>query len=533
MLSDPLGQEAAWESDIVAGASDGRSLLLRYGDTDEPTQDNPLVKTFIIPSQFLQRNNVEILITPLNTGGDLSTSYDPVALEEVVVVPPLITPNSSDGRVGFVRYPVHRSVIVAEGIAGAVEYGRLPVTLIDSNMIHAAISVPLRPSNGKQSKEPNPSGDDVDIDLANHAVELFRTSKANGAEFSEEWQRSRLPLLGEWITGSKTPSVSGMNSAVHNLIISVLSRTSTSIAQAEDSETIATSAATIPETKRTDLQSAISEWSADGHRDLQLNLDTAFSSSQAWRRTAWWRLFWRTDDVTISASQVLRESWLTEAEQRLAFLSGRISEAGLATADALKTRAPQLLNQGRREELEDYERDKARTETVAELMQMPSMLARMQQQSGVNAQFNPPWPQTINLSRQYMLHTLVPQMHRKAQALLVTTLSTIGGAAAFSAWFYVATAGLGLYESGAIVSLGLVWSLRRLQKEWGKEREEFASLVREDARRVLVEVESHLRKIVKEGGRAIVKAEDVRSWQEAREAVDRCREALDHMGASS
>jgi hypothetical protein len=43
---------------------------------------------------------------------------------------------------------------------------------------------------------------------------------------------------------------------------------------------------------------------------------------------------------------------------------------------------------------------------------------------------------------------------------------------------------------------------------------------------VLSEVESHLKKLVQQGGRAIVNAEDARSWQEAREAVERCQAAL-------
>ena len=534
LLSDALGQEEAWETEMLAIVSDGRSLLLKYGDQEGSARsNNPLVKSMNIPSPFLERNNLEILITPLNTDGNASASYYQAALQDAIVVPPLTTPNSAGGRVGFVRYPMHKAVIVAEGIAGAIEYGKFPSSLEDGTLIKAAISLPLRPSEGVKSAEQEATGNTVDIDLATHALEIFRTSKSNGAQFSEEWQTSRLPALSEWIAGPKITSSSDINIAVHDLISSVLSTTSTSIAQAEATESTDALAATIPETKRTMLQSAISEWSAEAHRDLQLNLDSAFNASSSWRRTAWWRLFWRIDDVTISASEILRGSWLTEAEQRLAFLSGRLSESGLASAEQLRGPSPKIISDARREEMEEYERNVGRTETVAELRQLPSLLARMQQQSGVNTLFNPPWSQTINLSRQYMLHTLVPGLHSKAQALLLTTLGTIGGSAALAAWFYAATAGIALYESGAIISLGLVWSLRRLQKKWSKEREQFAGVVREDARRVLGEVESHLRKIVDEGGRVQVKAEDVRNWREAREGVERCREALDAIRSRS
>ncbi|KAK3714861.1 hypothetical protein LTR37_007596 [Vermiconidia calcicola] len=527
LLSDALGQEEAWEKEILDSLSDGRSLLLRYGDAEEAAQSNPLVKTMSIPSRFLDRHRLEIMITGLSTNQDTTTSREQSGLEDAILVPTLTTPNSSEGRVGFVRYPVHRAVLVAEGITGAVEYGRLPPKLTDSTLISAALSVLLRSSNSARSGEEAATGNALDIDLADHALSLFRADKANGARFCEEWQTSRIPALAEWIGGSKETAASNMNPAVQNLVSSVLSRTSNSINQAEEAANTAITTATVPETKRANLQTAISEWSAEAHRDLQINLDTAFSTSPSWRRTAWWRLFWRIDDVTVSASDILRRSWLTEAEQRLAYLSGRITEAGLANAENLRGSSPRLLDEGHQAEMQEYETHKAQTETVAELMQMPSLLTRMQQQSGVNAQFNPPWPQSINLSRQYMLHTLVPQLHRKAQALLVTALSTIGGSAALSAWFYVATSGSGLYESGAVVALGLVWSLRRLQKEWGVERDGFAELVREDARRVLAEVERYLRKVVNEDGRARVRVEDAQSWRVAREAVERCRSALE------
>jgi hypothetical protein len=243
-----------------------------------------------------------------------------------------------------------------------------------------------------------------------------------------------------------------------------------------------------------------------------MNLDTAFATSTSWKRTTWWRLFWRIDDVSVSASDLLRQCWLKEAEQRLAFLSGRILEAGLASVEQL-----QQPQQNQPEQT---------TLMPGELAHMPSRISTMQQESDSKPPFDYPWSPAISLSRLHMLNTLVPELHRKAQGLLLSTLSTIVGSTALAAWLYAATAGVALYESGAILSLGLVWSLRRLQTRWERERKAFASSTREDARRVLSEVESRLKKLVQQGGRAIVNAEDARSWREAREAVERCQVAL-------
>lgn len=532
LLSDVLSQEESFEDDIV-NDKDGRSLLLRYGDAEESTQSTSLVRTLNVPSRFLQRHNLELLVTALNTDGSLSEAPDRAALAEAMLVPPLTTPNSEGGRVGFVRYPVHKAVVVAEGITGAVEYGHLHAPLLDGNMINGAISVPLQQSGAAVSAEQQTSGNAVDIDLAMHAVTLFRNNNANGAEFNDEWQTSRIPALSEWIAGSQnTAPQPGLHPAVRSLIDSILSGAAASVSVSRDAELTLAAAKTVPESKRTALKAAISSWSADGHRDLQNNLDIAFTTSHSWRRTAWWRLFWRIDDVTISAANVLRNSWLTEAEQRLAFLSGRILDSGLATEGQLMGPIPVLLEPGRQKEMQEYETNQTQPETVAELMQMPSMLSQTQQRSGVNARYSPPWPQSINLSRQYIIHTLVPDLHREAQALLFTTLSIIGGSAALSVWFFAATAGLGIYESVAILALGTVWGVRRLQKKWSRERQNFALAVREDARGVLAEVEGYLRSIVNEGGKASVRPEDVKQWSEASEAIERCASALDKLRKS-
>ena len=508
LLSDALGQEEPWERELLDGMNDGRSVLLKYGDPSDGVQSNPLVKTMMVPSRYLDKHNLEILITPLNANG--ADSYqDLQSLEDAVVVPSLTTPNTTNGRVGFVRYPVHKSIVVAEGVTGALAYGKFPSSLADSKLVSAAVDLPfIQPPNNGAKREPTDPG--INIELATHALELFRTNMANGAQFNDEWQGSRLPALSEWIAGPKTSSASGMNQAVEQLIASVLTSVTTAVKRADIVGTAVVTAATVPDVKRTELMAAVAEWSASSHQDLQMNLDSAFATSTSWRRTVWWRLFWRIDDVSISASDVLRLSWLTEAEQRLAFLSGRISETGLATAAQLKE-LPKSY--------EPYDIDSA---TSGILPQMPSMLSTTQQWSLTDA----PWPQTIALSRLFMLQTLVPALHRKAQTLLVSTLSTIAGSTTLAAWFYVATSGVALYESGAILSLGLVWSLRRLQKKWEAERSGFATAVREDARRVLGEVEQLLRGLIRTGGRATVDPMDARGWREAREAAERCREAL-------
>lgn len=531
LLADALGSEEEWERRLLGDAGDGRSLLLRYGDVEDlPPADSPLVRTLLIPSPFLKRHGLEIMITGLNAGGTGDfPGADKRALEGSLLVPTLSMPNTTAGRMGFVRYPVHRALIVGEGVEGAVESGRLLAAGLDKELVGSAINLSMTvPAASEAGQATAQIGQIVNTSLASHALQLFRENKANGALFSDEWEASKISSIAEWLAASNVRETeSGLKRSVSAQISSALRSTGDAIDQIQTDRSIEASRATVPDAKRAELQKAISTWSADAHKDLQLNITTALAS-KSWRRTAWFRLLWRVDDVSYSAADILRRSWLNEAEQTLAFLSGRILEANLATSDELKETgaAQRLLDEGNRKEMETYEAVKGTKESVAELMQMPMMLSRVREQSGVNALFDPPWPQTVYLARARMLHTIVPALHRKAQTLLVTTLTTISGTSALGAWIWVATGGAGLAEAGAVAALGLVWSLRRLQKQWGKQREDFQVQIREDGRRVLAEVEGQLRRIVSDGGRVTVRPEDVEAWSRARSGVDAVMEAL-------
>ncbi|CAK4030940.1 hypothetical protein AC579_4946 [Lecanosticta acicola] len=548
LLADELGEEEAWEK-LLLNESDGRSVLIRYGEdiTESGVQPSstPPVQELRISSPRLRRWNMEILVTGLNATGYTppGTAESAKELEESILVPPITMPNSSGGRVGFVRYPVHRALIVADGVTGALEYGRLPAALADGRLISAALNLPLQVAKNRAYDE-SVYGSAVNIELADQALGLFRSSNANGAIYSEKWQESRVASISNWLSAAAATNGfhHGLKPALDEMLSSVLSRAEDAISSAASAAEASSASQTVPDTKRSTLHSAIATWSEEAHRDLQMNLSAALISP-TWRRTVWWRLFYRIDEVSISAADVLRRGWLVEAEQNLAFLSGRVLEAGFASVDELKKESPPVPGMGQegathdpvtkmlKREIEDYKATKidgatlSRYGTVAELMQLPPMLAKVEERTGLNAIFDPPWPQTIHLARQQMLHQLVPAMHRKAQTLLLASLSTIGGSGALGGWLFIASGGVALYEAGAIAALGLVWALRRLQKKWDAERATFVETTREDARRVLIDVEKRMRKLVQDGGRVVIREEDRREWNEARAAVKACEDA--------
>ena len=530
LVADALGDEAEWEEKILGDAGDARSLLLRYGEPEDALPaDSPMVRTLLVPSPLLKRHGLEILVTGLNGAG--LSGYEGAnkrELESSVLVPSLSMPMTNGGRIGFVRYPVHKALIVGDGVEGAVECGQLLKAGLDRELIASAMNLSMTvPAASESTAQDEKLGKIINIDLAGHALGLFRESRANGAQFSEEWEASRVSAISQWLAEANAKTSTGLKQAVQAQIDSALESTAQAVDQIQLERTTEVKKTTIADTKRHALQEAITTWSAEAHKDLQTNMTAAFES-KSWHRTAWFRLLWRIDDVTFSAADILQRSWLNETEQNLAFLSGRIVESGIATADELKLTGVEqrLLEQGTKQEMETYEAVKDHKESVAELMQMPAMLSKLQEQSGVNALFDPPWPQMLTLSRATMLHTLVPNLHRRAQTLLISTLTTISGTTALGAWLMVATGGSAAAEAGAVAALGLVWSLRRMQTKWGAKRDDFEMAVRENGRRVLAEVEGQLRSVVSRGGRVAVRPEDVQTWQRARDGVEGAREAL-------
>lgn len=530
LVADALGSEEEWEERILGEAGDARSLLLRYGEPEDALPaDSPMVRTLLVPSPLLKRHGLEILVTGLNGAG--LSGYEGAnkrELESSVLVPSLSMPMTNGGRIGFVRYPVHKALIIGDGVEGAVECGQLLKAGLNPELIASAMNLSMTiPAASESAVQDEKLGKIINIDLAGHALGLFRESRANGVQFSEEWEASRVSAISQWLAEANAKTPTGLKQAVQAQIDSALQSTAQAVDQIQLERTTEVKKNTIADTKRQALREAITTWSAEAHKDLQMNMTTAFES-KSWHRTAWFRLLWRIDDVAFSAADILQRSWLNETEQNLAFLSGRIVESGIATGDELKLSGVEqrMLEQGTKQEMETYEAVKDHKESVAELMQMPAMLSKVQEQSGVNALFDPPWPQMLTLSRATMLHTLVPTLHRRAQTLLISTLTTISGTSALGAWIMVATGGTAAAEAGAVAALGLVWSLRRMQTKWGAKRNEFELSVRENGRRVLAEVEGQLRSVVSQGGRVAVRPEDVQTWQRARDGVDRAREAL-------
>jgi hypothetical protein len=545
-------------------------MLDRYGAEDDILPTNPLVNELNIPSRVLEKNNLEILITTLNTSNGPHITADPSGLAEAILVPPLQTPVASSGRTGFVRYPVHKAIVVGEGIQGCLDFGRisnaleattLGVSGAQQGLIQVALSVP----RDTPRTQTNDTGliSPVDIDQAGVALDIFRQDVANSAIFNTKWQASNIQSIIKFLASDPMDPITGdavgLRPTLESHIRSTLDSAADAIALSEQTANKAVLSNSIPDQKRQEISEAITAWAQHAHTDLQVSLANTLDS-RSWRRTTWSRLLWRVDDVGVAAEEVLRSHWLLDAESTLAFLAGRIEQAGffrsksgvanfnpdytMQASDRILDPKTGKVVSGERAMLAPSQAssapttrsstgffgkfftDKVRQPTPADLLNTHALTAKVVETGGIDIFHSRPWPLAIHFTRQKLLHTLVPSLQSRAQSLLAQSLSTISATSALGIWLYIATSGSMLAESGAIAALGLVWTLRRLQKKWEGERETWEAEVREHGRVVLSEVEDVLRSVVRENERGVLRSSDLEDWSRAKEALMQVKKAL-------
>lgn len=542
-------------------------ILDRYGAEDDILPTNPLVNELNIPSRVLEKNNLEILITTLNTASGPNITADPSGLAEAILIPPLQTPVASSGRTGFVRYPVHKAIVVGEGIQGCLDFGRISTALEattlgvsggQQGLIQVALSVP-RDSPRTQT---NDTGliSPVDIDQAGVALNLFRQDVANSAIFNTKWQASNIHSIIKFLASDPMDPITGdavgLRPTLESHIRSTLDSAADAIAVSEQTANKAVISNSIPDQKRQEISQAISAWAQHAHTDLQVSLANALDS-RSWRRTTWSRLLWRVDDVGVAAEEVLRSHWLLDAESTLAFLAGRIEQAGffrskgnvanfnpeyamhasdrsidpktgqtISSERAFLAASPSTTATPSKGFFGKFFSDKVREPTPADLLNTHALNAKVVETGGINIFHTRPWPLAIHFTRQKLLHTLVPSLQSRAQSLLAQSLTTISATSALGVWLYIATSGSMLAEAGAVAALGLVWTLRRLQKKWEAERRNWEAEVREHGRVVLSEVEDVLRTVVRSNERGVLRASDLEDWEKARGALREVKKAL-------
>ncbi|KAK7959150.1 uncharacterized protein PG986_004004 [Apiospora aurea] len=515
LLADPLKTEEEWEQEIDQHNL-AQPMIIRVGAEEHQELGTmsmtrgSLLHEVNVSSIALNGHKLELLLMETNP-------YTAVqdeglgAFEDAVLVPTVDIPTSNTGRYTPITTPVHKALLVANGLLGAGSVTTLPL-LESESVIAAAVNLPdYKPADA--SALPFTV---VDVGTAGAGLRLIRKDIGNAMEYEHKWYESNVPKLVEWLKQDVVSTAEG--------------DTATKPPRAP--------AHRIPAAKRLRLHTArggetallyavvrgLSQWAETAHTELQEQLDLAFTS-QRWRKLSWWKLFWRVDDVGMLTTDILSQRFLPGAERNAIFLAGRIEEAGVPTSTFPVTYTSPASSPS------------STSSSIPSEVQQPKPSPLVNNTTKTAGPNIARWPTSIPTARSYLQNETIPALQALAQKLVLQTLSTSGLTTSLGALAYVGTLTTGLYEAGAVAALGIVWSMRRMQQRWEAARAYWEGEVREEGRKAVRGVEvsvAHVldRDAAARGGDSINSSASREAEAElarAREVVDRATLALEKL----
>ena len=497
LLADPLKDQDDWETQLDAHDL-SQPLIVRVGQEARDAHAVSFVKDEPVPemnvsSPLLNGNRLELLLMEISPFADSPDESIP-ALEETVLVPTIEIPTSSTGRFTPITTPVHKVLLVGDGIQGAVSALSFPY-LESRDTISAAV-------NFRNYTSEDTSGlpfIKIDVEAAEEGLVLFRENVSNAMKSGDLWDEANLGPVREWLkSGAVSKDDGSTKEAVRNLVNSLLNNTAAAITTAEAHQLSLALTTKTSTGELAGLDQAVSAWAQSGHEELQEQLDIAFTGRR-WRKLGWWKLFWRADDVGMLSSEMISQRFLPQAERGIIYLAGRIREGGVtAPSDGLAYAGPLLA---------------------------PSSTENGDPPQTPTQELEGKWPTHIPFTRNYLLDTTIPALQALAQKLMIQSLGTSTVTTTLAGLIYFS--GYGLYEVGAVAGLGVVWSLRRLQKKWETAREYWQGEVREEGRKALRASEASLQEVLDKATKSSSEqGEEVASLTEARQLVQDAQGAL-------
>ncbi|GJC90606.1 hypothetical protein ColLi_13444 [Colletotrichum liriopes] len=503
ILADPLSDEAEWEREL-AQHDPAHPLVVRIGQEHGSVREDAaptvtisktnLLHELDVSSPALNGHGIELLLMEVNpfsaAPGETTQVQD---IEESVLVPTVDIP-SNTGRYTPITTPVHKALVVSEGVMGAASVASLPLVEYRDTVL-AAVDLPEYPVE----KDAQVTFQPIDVSVGTKGLDLIRQNIGNAMEYERSWYKSNVPAVVQWLkSGVQTDESQITKPAVRLLIASLLRNT---LAEIEAEETRLLSGRLSTEAASSGLavmNERLAQWSQFAHEELQQQLDLAFAGTR-WRKLGWWKLFWRVDDVGALTTDMLSQRFLPGAERELVYLAGRIAESGVATAIEPPTYS---------QPTSELQRSLPESSTVAKAVTQ-----------------KPKWPTHISFTRRYLHEETVPALQALAQKLVLQASSTSALTGALAGLLYVSQYASSVYEAGAVAALGIMWSLRRLQTKWETARTYWEGEVREEGRKAVRGVEQSVADTL-DGSREGAPVEGAEELRKAKELVEKAEDAL-------
>jgi hypothetical protein len=509
----------------------------RYGNDEESSTVNTAFREIYVPSPILRQYKLELIISSLqiDVSQPIQPSQNGDSILDNLLVPSLVATASSTGGYSSVTYPVHKTILLGNGLKDLVSLGRFMVTAGSSNLPVNIVKLAIADNISTPSKVEKSDSDDVtvvNIQEAETAISQFRKSVQNAVAYEHAFFGSGVPLLLDWLAQNGEVTA-GLKPTIKSFIDSLLADTSSRINDTAMALTSQEMNGLISENVRKSLNDDITRWAQNAHAELRDSLERAFRGD--WSRLKWWKLFWRVDDVSMIAGDILERKWLVKAEKELVFISGMMKQAKLLNGNVFS-----IWTQ--RDDLDDLDKPKTKSEqqTSATGNSSPNVqIIELPDETKQNIYSTPmptipptiiPYPQQIPLNRTNILFSDIPTLQRKAQALVFQCLGTTTLTSSLGILIYLASPLTTFFESGAVAALGFILAISRLQSKWEAARTAFEVKLREDGRRALLGTEDNIRAVVREGGQTNHDEVMLNSIKAAQVAVERVQEALWRMG---
>ncbi|RDL38665.1 uncharacterized protein BP5553_03005 [Venustampulla echinocandica] len=527
LLADPLKDEEKWEQILLDSAPGGRPLLVRVGHDsgDQSGYSSRMVQELHVSSPMLNGHKLEILV--LETDPPTAAVGADGSFEETVLVPTMEIPTSNTGRYTPVTTPVHRSLLVSQGIVGAASLLSAPPNT-DRTIINLAVDLQYK----RQDEEPPLPFQIIDVSLGTSAVVSFRESVRNALDYEHNWSASGAPEVLKWLKAGTAPVEGTMKLPVRRLIESVLENTNSAI-QAEQARQLSTALTTkVSDPQLRSLQESLTLWAERAHTELRDQLDIAFNGRR-WEKLKWWKLFWRVDDVSMITTDILNQRFLRDAEEEIIFLAGRIQESGITTLSERPDGTPR-----------DWPRKPVPLVRAGHKLGAepppPRLMDISIPEDGIRPPRTdgPPWPSHILLARSHFISTTVSSLQATAQSLVLQALGTsaiAGGLAGLVHAYniltplFAATAVPAQYlDAYSVAGVGIVFALWKLQGKWELSRKRWEGEVRECGRSTIQALEEVVGGVLRDANKASYQQDpDLEKAMEIARKVEEALKALD------
>ena len=535
LLADALEPEGRWESQLRSeNTNPFGALLIRYGDVPNPELSTPRspLPTLTVPSPVLQRHKLEILITSVRAPRKGEPVLNGVATSSDTFLSPSVgTPIHADGRQSLITQPVHKTLVVAGDLD---EFVRAAALLSATHFSSQGDEELVDLSLNLVGKPEGVNGDVLvfDVAKAEEALRALRSSLEQAITYEHKWLEGNMDKISRWLSLASVKQTAGLPAPIRNLTVALLDAVILSIQnQAAEAEQIAKEKSISPNT-RVALGNAITEFSRGAHTELQSGLAAAWSSRN-WRKLAWYKLFWRVDDVSLIITDLVTNAWLPQTERAVYEMSGRLTQAGIrpTTSEEISENVKVVPVMDPTESIEPV--------IIAQPALAASELgaygtAPIPDQNEVVLQQGPRerafLATAMTAARENYMSQAIADLSFAAQQTVFKALSISGLSAGLSGLAYFSVTSGSVYESATVVALGTAFALRRMQLEWERQRSFLEDGLMDAGRTMLKETEERMRQLVRDGGKVPEDDFDVNGRAEAAAAVAATRKALEKLG---